>query len=89
MVYVPLFKKYFFVEDECATCPYEKWLDLWMESSRDSDAMLVDARQSALTGDLAVRRRVVIDPPPGLTVDRSRFFEERGNAAVSRRRSIA
>lgn len=79
MVYVPHLAKYFLVEDECATCSYDEWLDLWMESSSDSDPRLVEARQSDLTGDVAVRWPVVIDPTAGLPVDQTPLFGEHRN----------
>lgn len=71
LVYIPSLQKYFFVEDECATCSHERWLDLWMDSDEASDSVTVEARQSELTGDLELQKTVVIDPPAGLRVDRS------------------
>lgn len=75
LVYIPDFQKYFFLEDECASCDEEPWLDLWLESNSTSDPDVVEARESALTGDETRPREVIIDPPPDLGVDPLSFLE--------------
>ena len=75
LVYVPGLKKYFFLEDECASCDEEEWLDLWMETHAGSDPELVEWCESEWTEDDTLRRLVVIDPPPDLEVDPSPFID--------------
>ena len=75
LIYVPDLRKYFFLEDECASCFEEEWLDLWLESDQTSDPDLVEACESALTGDDSRLREVIIDPAPDLEVDLEPFLD--------------
>jgi hypothetical protein len=75
LLYIPEFRKYFFLEDECASCEKEEWLDLWIESNSASDPDVVEACESAWTGDENLPREVIIDPWPDLEVDPLPFLD--------------
>jgi len=75
LVYVSDLEKYFFIEDECASCTDEAWLDVWMESSSASDSAAVEQCEDIWTGDDTLLHEIVIDPAPGLKVDPSPFID--------------
>lgn len=75
LIYVTGLRKYFLIEDECASCTEEEWVDLWMESSSASDPEFVEWCESEWTEDDTLLRDVVIDPPPGLEVDLVPFID--------------
>jgi hypothetical protein len=83
VVYVAALKKYFLIEDECASCDDEAWLDLWMESDAASDPEAVERSESEWTGDDALLREVIIDPAPDLDVDVTPFIQINGLRAPS------
>lgn len=77
VVYYPAVRKYFVMEDLCASCVQE-WdasrtvhIDLWSGAATDSG---VTACQEALTPDGRVT--VELDPPPGRAVDTTPFYED-------------
>jgi hypothetical protein len=77
VVYYPAVRKYFVMEDLCASCVQE-WdagrtfhIDLWSGAATDSG---VTACQEALTPDGRVT--VELDPPPGRPVDTAPFYED-------------
>jgi hypothetical protein len=78
LIYVPDLKKYFLIEDECASCLEEEWVDLWMASDAASDPAIVEMYESEWTGDDAVLREVVVDPGPDLDVDVTPFIQNDG-----------
>jgi hypothetical protein len=75
LIYVTGLRKYFLLEDECASCMEEEWVDLWMESSSGSDPELVEWCESEWTEDDTLLREVTIDPPQELDVDVSPFID--------------
>ena len=79
LVYVTELKKYFLLEDVCASCDAEEWIDLWMESDARSEAEAVQRYEEAWTGDDTVPREILINPPAGLGVDTEPFFDTRTN----------
>jgi hypothetical protein len=71
LLYVAQLRKYFIVEDECASCVADQ-IDIWMDSDQDSgDAVLTC--ENTWTPDDGVA--VEIDPPDGREVDTRPFFE--------------
>lgn len=79
LVYVPGLKKYFLLEDDCASCDAEEWIDLWMESNARSDAAAVKRCEEDWTGDDTAPREILINPPAGLDVDTRPFFDTRAD----------
>ena len=75
LVYIPGLRKYFLVEDECASCTDAAWLDLWMESNIASDPDLVESCEWAWTGDPMREREILLHPPPDLDVDPTPFVD--------------
>jgi len=75
LVYVPDLEKYVYIEDECASCTDERWLDVWMESSSATDPAVVEESEDAWTGDDTLLREIVIEPPPDLKVDPTPFID--------------
>jgi 3D (Asp-Asp-Asp) domain-containing protein len=73
LVYIPGLKKYFLVEDICGNCT-AAWIDLWMESNAGSDASAVTQCENNWTGDDTQPREVWLNPPSGLQVDTTPFF---------------
>ena len=74
LVYVVDLAKYFLLEDECASCFEEEWLDLWMESDASSDPAMVEMHEREWTGDDVILREVVVDPEPDLDVNVAPFM---------------
>lgn len=79
LVYIPYLKKYLIVEDECASCTNNNWIDVWMDSNEDSDGDAVGECESNWTGDDNDRWEVVIDPPNNLEVDTTPLFDTSTN----------
>jgi hypothetical protein len=75
LVYVTGLKKYFFLEDECASCSTDMWIDLWMESNANSDAESVKECEYDWTGDDTKLRDILINPPSNLEVDHTPFYD--------------
>ena len=78
LVYIPGLKKYFLVEDICGGCSTE-WLDLWMESNAGSNASAVMQCENNWTGDPSQLKQIWVNPPPGLEVDTTAFFNTATN----------
>jgi hypothetical protein len=78
-VYVPHLQKYLIVEDDCAPCDIDEWLDVWMQSNEHSRKDAVKECESNWTGDENDRWEVVIDPPDNLEVDTTPFFNTSTN----------
>ena len=74
LVYVTGLKKYFLVEDICGNCT-SNWIDLWMESNAGSNANAVLQCESNWTGDVNQLKEIQINPPSGLVVDTTPFFD--------------
>ncbi len=71
LVYVPGFKKYLLVEDDCASCDSDDWIDIWMESNANF-ADEVQACEEAWTPDDSIE--VEVQPPNNHAVDTTPFF---------------
>ncbi len=78
LVYIPGLKKYFLVEDICRNCSTD-WIDLWMESNAGSNASVVLQCEDNWTGDVTQRKEVWPNPPSGLQVDVTPFFNVGAN----------
>jgi hypothetical protein len=82
LIYVPMVRKYFVMEDQCAECSNEwfnngTWhVDLWMGPSYGSSNTPLLACEDQLTvGDTNHGTgTIIIDPPPGLPVDTNPLF---------------
>jgi len=75
LIYGTGMRKYFLIEDECASCTEQEWVDLWMESNSGSDPAIVEWCESEWTEDDTLLREVVINPSPGLEVDGMPFID--------------
>jgi hypothetical protein len=75
LVYIPRLKKYFLLEDNCASCSTEAWIDLWMESNAQSNPDVVLECEDNWTGDDTQLREIWINPPTALEVDTTPFFD--------------
>ena len=71
LVYVTGLKKYLLVEDSCGNCTSD-WIDVWMESNAGSDPNAVMQCENNWTRD---PKEIQIDPPSGLVVDTTPFFD--------------
>lgn len=78
LVYVTGLKKYFLVEDICGNCT-SNWVDLWMESNADSNTNAVLQCEDNWTGDVNQLKEIQINPPAGLIVDTTPFFDTTRN----------
>jgi hypothetical protein len=79
LAYVSGLKKYFILEDECASCSTDKWIDLWMESNASNNADSVKKCEDDWTGDDTELRDILINPPANLEVNPAQFFDTRAN----------
>lgn len=73
-VYVPRFKKYLLVEDDCASCNSNDWIDIWMESNADF-ADEVQTCEAVWTPDDHIE--VEVHPSSDREVDTTPFFDTR------------
>jgi 3D (Asp-Asp-Asp) domain-containing protein len=78
LIYLPGLKKYFLVEDICGNCT-SNWVDLWMESNANSNADAVLQCEDNWTGDVNQLKEIQINPPAGLIVDTTPFFNTTSN----------
>lgn len=69
-MYVPYLKKYFIVEDICASCS-ENQIDVWMESDGSHESELL-ACENKWTKSVA---QVELNPPTGRSVNTTPFFD--------------
>lgn len=74
LVYVTGLRKYFLVEDICGNCT-SNWIDIWMESDATSNENAVLQCESNWTGDVNQLKEIRINPPSGLVVDTTPFFD--------------
>jgi len=73
-LYLPHVRRYFIVEDTCASCGARPlWVDMWIDG-RDGGPSDVKTCAERLTGDFTVE----LDPPPGRPVDAGILFGTRG-----------
>ena len=80
VVYYPPIQKYFVMEDDCAPCIHE-WaahrtphVDLWMSATTDRRVQACEAALSPDNPDT-----IVVNPPPGLPVDRRTLYDAAGH----------
>jgi hypothetical protein len=73
-LYSPYLKKYLVVEHVCPTCNPEIAVVVWLDSSNRDDPAAVRARAQQLTDGASANRDIIIDPRPGLPVDRTPLF---------------
>jgi 3D (Asp-Asp-Asp) domain-containing protein len=79
LFYIPGLKKYFFVEDECASCETDAWIDIWMESNAQSPRVAMGTCEDLWTGEEHLLHEIIIDPPADLDVDLTPFFDTTTN----------
>ena len=64
-IYLPHVKRYFIVEDTCASCGQKAvWLDMWIGGTHDDSSAVQDRCARALTGYFPYE----VDPPRGRDV---------------------
>lgn len=86
-LYVNGLQKYMIVEDLCGDTPCdthgtENFIDIWMESNKESDPKAVEECQSKWTRrtkDGNQPKPVVIDPPKSFPVNTTPFFNTKTN----------
>jgi hypothetical protein len=73
-LYLPHVKRYFMVEDTCASCGAKPvWVDMWIDGRSGGEAAVQECA-SRLTGDFAIE----IDPPAGRPVASAPLFGSGG-----------
>jgi hypothetical protein len=78
LFYIPHVRRYFIVEDDCATCARIEWLDMWIGGTPADSYETQDRCARSLTGTY----RVEVDPPadrpvdPGPLLDQGRCYLE-------------
>ena len=84
-IYVPYLKKYFIMEDYCASAVENKndglWVDVWAGGTANSDVQALNRAENAITRESA---QIIIDPTADHPVDLTPIFEE-GTPGVSPR----
>ncbi len=86
VIYVPLVKKYFIMEDKCGDTDAEgcqngaNHADLWMGPAQSQDANSLDACEGQATPGSAVN--VIINPSPDLEVDTTVMYTSANQCTI-------